>query len=379
LIASLWPCTPAFAYRTFEDDPSVRQDARWQSNEITLELSTIGTGEGLAWELGAAFEAAALTWQRVDCMSLSLERTSTNLPARARDGRSTVQIIRSGWSSLGFSPDRGAATDVRLTQSDEGQYAIVEADIYLNFEHHEFVFGHPRDNELDAQAVLTHELGHVLGLLHPCEEHADSVAPLCEPGSAALESALYPIYLGEQARMLSDDDRRGACALYARATPCAAGCAEGEVCSIDGCTPDPCLEDPATCGAHRCRLDTDCDTDSSCARSGPSPGYCISFGALGAACSRGDECASGLCVTSRAHGISYCTNACTDDSQCSGYQRCAVVDGRGVCAPVDESASCAVSQPSKDRTPGTIELSFLIFLTLVRLARRRRLRRGDFS
>lgn len=73
------------------------------------------------------------------------------------------------------------------------------------------VDGHPSPlGTRDVQAMLTHEIGHALGLLHNCDEEAGA----CTPSEAA--AVMYPSYRGEAQRVLERDDIDGLCFLYDR-------------------------------------------------------------------------------------------------------------------------------------------------------------------
>ena len=147
-------------------------------------------------------------------------------------------FVTSEWTEHGLSTVAGATTDVQVARGPDGTWEIVEADIYVDWVNHPWSrSGSPG---LDGVSVLRHEIGHALGLLHPCELDP-AVGPECS--DVDRESALYPAY--SPGGGLSADDEAGVCALYP-AMPCGSGCREGTVCEggvcvgCPDCDPDAC-------------------------------------------------------------------------------------------------------------------------------------------
>src|SRR6185503_12265255 len=95
---------------------------------------------------------------------------NTYVHASAADSENTIEWVSSGWATRGFDPQAAAVSDVQFAKSDAGGWQIVEADLYINGEN--FTWGLAGDNghgTRDLYSVLTHEAGHLIGLLHPCE------------------------------------------------------------------------------------------------------------------------------------------------------------------------------------------------------------------
>jgi len=356
-----------------------------------------------------ALSASRMTWSSVGCTRVDpgYAGDSTD-PAQPMDGINTISWVKD-WTARGFPQNSAGSTDVQYIRSD-GQWRIAEADIYLNFEQQWSTHG--TSVARDLQAVLTHELGHALGLLHSCEIDGSDRAPTCSTGTFTGDT-MYPLYAISQST-IGADDAAGMCYLYpsdgceacARNeacvdNQCVARCAEGlcqpgEICGIWGCTPPdgcfaadctdrPCSSD-SQCGAlnacadGRCargaavlsevctssrdcesgvcaggRCSNECVTSEECDQGTCEPAaearlsgcYDQAQGALGAACQRGEECASGLCV--KRDGAGSCTIAC-DSGGCPRGQECSLIDGQRVCEKlvyVADGGACGVATARK--------------------------------
>jgi hypothetical protein len=91
---------------------------------------------------------------------------------------------------------------------------------------------HPEAGKQDLQSMLTHEMGHMLGLDHNCFvagalgdpplDDLGTPVPACDMASAAVqETTMFPASLPNDIakRTLEPDDRRGVCATYPNPTP----------------------------------------------------------------------------------------------------------------------------------------------------------------
>ena len=360
----------ASAYRTLRDDPDVLAGAAQPYDTLQLWL----VDDGMAADLDsaeAAVRRAASTWSAPSCTSLTVTfagRRST--PAAPGDGVSSIELVYTGWSRRGFPADRGATTDVQIRRA--GPTAeIAEADVYLNLE--QFAFADDLPPALDWQGVITHEMGHALGLLHLCETQQAGV-PECASLVGARGSTMYPLYTGSSQRGLSQDDIDGLCALYP-ATGCPQSCGVGMRCVLDACVScgrDDCA--PA-CPGSRC-AEPACGVaglcaEGACATRGPSAGTCVDPAARGAPCAAGADCQSGACLLIR--DVGSCTIPCQSEVDCGGDERCAVVAGQAVCAPPSTSR-CAVVAPGVAVARSSVE--GLVLLVGVAAAVRRVKRRA---
>jgi len=359
----------ASAYRTFADDPEVVVSARHRGDTVRWELNAAPGDDAFAAVEDAATIAFA-TWTAPACTALRADYAGrARDPAGAGDARNTVEIVREGWVARGFPPGRAATTDVQLRVAEgvvPAQAEIAEADLYLNFEEFAFGVGGATMSDLDLQGVLTHEIGHVLGLLHPCEELPAGDEPSCSGTPDAQLSVMYPTYVGPSQRELDADDVDAICFLYP-AADCPPSCGVARECVAGSCAacalPD-CSFPPASCGASgECAVGV-------CARHVEVAGECVPEGELGGACSASTDCASRLCLTRVGSTPieGYCTSACAADADCTGMQRCGT---DRVCEPVPAgSCSAASGRRSTDLSPTWAAL-LLAMLVASRIAKAR--------
>ena len=211
-IALGWP-SPAAAYcRTRSCDPSrqicprdlqgcdnVEEPVYWPDGEAEIWIDPKGSP---LWDLSAeqaqtALQNAIAHWTGVTCpdgqplaLTVSMKGILSTAPSADDnvlsflDENSPYPTSVVGMTLLGFA---GA----------ELQYANID----INSEHHELVLNPTSPDQVDLEAVLTHEFGHFLGL-----DHSDVPGATMQPEAMGFGSI--------DLRSLEADDVEGICAIY---------------------------------------------------------------------------------------------------------------------------------------------------------------------
>jgi MYXO-CTERM domain-containing protein len=344
-VAALTLALPAQAYRTAGELPEFAgtEKVRWASDSVEYVLNTEMPGGMTLDEAAATVHRALSSWMDPTCSVLSFRSAgATDTRAQRGDGLNTIQWIHGGWADLGFPADAAALSDVQYEQVDGGQWVIAEADLYLNGESYDWVPEPAASDQQNLLSVVTHEAGHILGLLHPCEPGGAEGAPECSSDPAFAETTMYPFYSDEQAT-LADDDVAGLCSLYPGSRCETTGCPADQKCTPEGCRAEcagvvcganeRCVESVCTppeppCEREDCNVPENCASDDDC----PLPYACVEQrcargdGATGDHCASDRDCAAGVCSASGA-----CLAQCSFDQDCPAGQSCTINDGRSAC------------------------------------------------
>lgn len=337
-LPACFAATPAFAYRTGEDSPSLAGRGRvaWASNQVGFSMSESNLPTGVTkQQMEQALTDSLAAWLEPECSAIEpiFYGWSDEEPL-PRDGKNTIAWV-TDWAERGFPELTPGNTDMQYHGHD-GSWDIAEADVYLDAAGYDWTTVEGEDTSV--QAVLTHELGHALGLLHTCEPDGADTALDCKDASAAVEATtMFPFYDAAESS-LTEDDVAGLCYLYptgedcndacvrgescvdgeCRATCGDALCASGEACGFWGCTKaGGCLE--RDCAGAPCKGVASCGPLATCQQGFCSPGTVR----WGDRCAESADCAGGACVES------VCQPACMNDADCGRLGSCVpTADGR---------------------------------------------------
>lgn len=174
-IRGLGACATALAFTLVADIAAAEQSglgsagargARWKQNTVMVNVEDT---VDLLGEEGEAFEAvvrAATAWQNAPGIlpTLVVQRGPADPIGYRRNGRNknTVRYAPDG------DPLANGALAITVITFDAHAKEILDADVVLNGEHGFSFFSQDARNQgmstYDLQNVLTHELGHMLGL-----------------------------------------------------------------------------------------------------------------------------------------------------------------------------------------------------------------------
>lgn len=186
------------------------EQVAWSSGCITVSLQADGAPHaGIDYEAAkASVERAAEAWTSVDCPGgghPSLQVNVTGPVACSESeynpdkGNANIVIFRDdSWPYAGQSQDSLGYTRIHFANATGELY---DADIELNAVDEALAVGRkPQPNEADLDSIVTHEMGHLLGLNHSLNVAATMVA--------GYQNGTYEL------RTLDQDDIEGICAIY---------------------------------------------------------------------------------------------------------------------------------------------------------------------
>lgn len=270
-------------------DPDTLSPIVWPVGQIDFVIQQNGSDDINDGSDLEAIRAALAAWTAVPCSDLVLaDGGSDNSRAIARDGVNRITFLETNWP--GGANGAGAFT-TRHRNTGPTPDEWVESDIRLNGEFFQWsTDGH--QERLDIQSIVTHELGHSIGLQHTAKPEATMYFSV-SPGTTA-------------GRTLDADDVNGLCFVHPRGmfactddeqcplyfgqlggadvrTSCNGGaCSPGSVdygldCFGDGdCTNGPCARDPVgvpasepgacsqSCASAACPAGSYCHSDNRC-------------------------------------------------------------------------------------------------------------------
>ncbi|MCU0673578.1 MAG: hypothetical protein MUE69_12365 [Myxococcota bacterium] len=311
IVVSLLIAGEARAYRNAQESPETLSDAyvRWMTSTPGVSVNPQGFDVSVDAVMRSTRRAASL-WSEdpLDCSEFRWLVEENPAVGFVEDGLSSISASAGEWAELGLPADVVAVTSLVYVETPEG-FEIVEFDTVLDTDNQRWSPEALRESELRLDTVIAHELGHGLGLLHPCGEPG---LPNCEA-----RDLMAPRYDAQAAPALSDSEADSMCDVYPS---------------------QPEVDEPP------CPL---------CGRA-----------TFGESCAASADCISELCLTDRDGADSFCTIRC--ESTCGTGWSCEEVDALRVCVP-QSADGCRTGATSR------VELCVSAAFLLVVVSRRRRL------
>jgi predicted Zn-dependent protease len=149
----------------------VEESRAWDQAEIPIRVAA-GANIDRARMEALTLEAMQV-WNDTGLAPLLVLDDGPAAEGFANDGVNQILFVTDGWL--------GAPQDLASTKSSvvKESRIVLDADILLNAEHHVFSTDTPA-SDIDLQSLLTHELGHLLGLRH-VEETEAAMFPKLDP------------------------------------------------------------------------------------------------------------------------------------------------------------------------------------------------------
>ncbi len=166
----------------------------WRSGDVPITIAFAGELPSIKDGLRALLDVSGRAWSIPACTRAGFIAADSRAftGTEAENGKNDIIVHTTAWPAP--LATGAAGHTILYTLGDR----IVEADIHLNAKDFTFAVGALPDR-IDLQAILIHELGHVLGIGHSADTRATM--------NAGLPS-------GIAARSLEKDDRDAVCALY---------------------------------------------------------------------------------------------------------------------------------------------------------------------
>lgn len=179
-----------------------RGKLRWTQMPIRMNLGYASVPDNLRNNILEAIRQSLIAWNTVPNTNVEFEFAGCHTESLDRnDGINTIVFLSSQWPSSATAVAITKAFHVVEPNNLEG--SLLDTDILVNAQN--FKFGYGEASVYDVQSVLTHELGHVLGLGHEAAPK-DLTATMLDSTTAGEtvkrspkendRTGLYPLYAG---------------------------------------------------------------------------------------------------------------------------------------------------------------------------------------
>jgi hypothetical protein len=226
LAALLLGARPSLAYQRAEVDSVPGRYLYWASRTISYAINRNGCKDVLINEAVGAVQRSFYSWASPSCNDLYFiydglvadEKSNLTLGQDEGPDRKNLVVWHATWPPVGVTDgsvtrDMPAVTTV-IYNTDTG--VIVDADIDLNAKDY---FWTTTDDETkaatDIQNIVTHEIGHLLGLAHS-KEKSSTMYETTRQGEL-------------DKRTLHADDELGVCTIYPYGQQSPKGAGQGKV------------------------------------------------------------------------------------------------------------------------------------------------------
>jgi hypothetical protein len=305
------------------------KNKHWTAASVPWTLENQGISDLTNAQFEGALQSAFDAWEDIGCATLAFS-------ANGVQGSDPNNSIHTTVNSGTWDPTVGEALAYTMTDNNKNG-VISSSDIVFNAVEANWTISTNAPSGMnDVQGVMTHEIGHAIGLDH----------------SRHFEATMFFSGGSSDLRTLETDDKNGACYLYP-----AVDFNDGQACDTCHdtvhCADGYCLDfggGNGFCGST-CTNSADCEAGFTCTaiQGGsnqclPDNGYCDQSGAnigLGGFCYGHATCSSGICLVlaDEAYCSKECTSSCGNGFACAnGY--CLKAGNKGYGEACDLSSEC---------------------------------------